>query len=68
MSNFWVRISFGEGGSSMSRGGGQRVRYVPWSRGKQPFGGISWDFCRDIPETPEKFEKKSLYSILVPKC
>ena len=31
------------------------------------FGGISRDFCRDILEVPEKFEKKkSLGSIFVP--
>ena len=30
-------------------------------------GGISWDFCQDIPGVPEKFEKqKSLCSIFGP--
>ena len=26
-------------------------------RETEPFGGISWDFCRDIPGVPGKFEK-----------
>ena len=40
-------------------GGGQKVRYVPRNTGKtKPFGRDIPGFCRDIPEVPEKFDKR----------
>ena len=36
------------------------------TRGLKLFGRDIPGFCRDIPEVPEKFEKKCLCSILVP--
>ena len=45
-------------GSSTRRGGGQKVRYVPQNQGNQTFLAGYPGICRDIPEVPEKFEKK----------
>ena len=39
-------------------GGGRKVRYVPRCQGNQTFWRGIPEFCRDIPEVPEKFEKR----------
>ena len=52
----YLRVGWG---SSTWRGGGQTVRWET-----KLFGGVSRDFCWDIPGVPEKFENKSLCSIL----
>ena len=45
----------------MWRGGGQKVRYVPRNQGNQTFLADFLGFCWEIPEVPEKFEKKKVY-------
>ena len=68
--NFLVRIIFGGGGGGGDlprEGVGQKVRYVLRNAGKPNFlAGYPGICCRDIPGVPEKFESKSLCSILLP--
>ena len=42
------------------KGSSQKVRFLPRSSGKTNIGGISRDFCSDIPVAPEKFEEKKV--------
>ena len=66
--NFLVRIFSGGVGVFHVKGWGPKVRYAPRNQGNQTFflGRDILGFCRDIPEEPEKFEKKGLGSILIP--
>ena len=66
--NFLVRISSGGVGVFRANGWGPKssvCRSKP--RETKLLGGLSRDFCRDIPELPEKFEKKKLCSIFGPR-
>ena len=59
---FVVRISSGGVGWGLPREGvgAKKFGMSFKAQGNQLFGGISRDFCRDIPGAPEKFEKKEL--------
>ena len=59
--NFLVRISLVRVGVFHVKGRGPKSSVCP-SKPKETklFGGISRDFWRDIPEVPEKFEKKKV--------
>ena len=65
--NFWVRIFSGGVGVFHVKGWGPKSSVCP---SKPRESNFFWrdipGFCRDIPEAPEKFEKKKLGSILVP--
>ena len=62
--NFMVRISSGGMGVFHARGWGPKSSVCPSKpRETKLFSGVSWDFCRDVPGAPEKFEKNSLCSI-----
>ena len=66
--NFLVRTSSSGVGFFHVKGWGPKSSVCPskpWET--KLFGGISPDFCRDIPGAPEKFEKKSLCSISAPR-
>ena len=52
------------GGSSRVKGWGPKSSVCSLKLRKQTFGGISWDFCLDIPESLEKSEKNSWFSTL----
>ena len=65
--NFLVRISSGRVGVKNVKGWGPKSSVCPSKPGKPNFsGGISRDFA-DIPELPEKFEKKVSVQFLAPK-
>ena len=55
------------GGLSREWGGAKKFSMYLKPKETKLFGRISRDFCRDIPAVPERFEKKSLCSILVLK-
>ena len=58
---------FGWGGGLPCEGVGAKKFGMPFeTQGNQTFWRDIPGFCRDIPGVPEKFEKKSLCSILVP--
>ena len=59
--NFCVQIFSGGVGVFHVKGGGQKVRYVLETQGIKFFWRDIPGFCRDIPETPEKFEKKNVW-------
>ena len=59
--DFLVRISSGGVGVFHVKGVGAKkfgMSFDSKSRETKLFGGISRDFCRDIPGVPEKFENK----------
>ena len=64
--NFLVRISLGGGGFHTKGWGPKSSVCHSKPRETKRFGGNSRDFCRDIPQVPEKFEKKCPCSILAP--
>ena len=65
--NFEVRIPLGRVGVFHVKGWWSKSPVCPLKpRETKLFGGISRDFCRDVPGVTEKFEKKSLCSIFVP--
>ena len=54
------------GGLTRERVGGKKFGMSLETQGIKLFWRDIPGFCRDIPEAPEKFEKKCLGSILVP--
>ena len=59
--NFLIRISSGGVGFFDVKGSGPKSSVCsPKPRETKLFGGISRDFGRDIPEVPEKSEKKKV--------
>ena len=58
--NFLVQISAGGVGVFHVTGGEAKSLACPLKpRETSLFGGISRDFCREIPGVPQKFEKKT---------
>ena len=67
--NFLVRIFAGGVGGLPSEGVGAKKFGMSFeTQGNQTFWRDILGFCRDILGVPEKFEKKSLCSMLVPIC
>ena len=63
---FWSDIFRWGGGLPRERVGAKKFGTSLETQGNQTFGRDIPEFCRDIPGVPDKFEKKSLCSIIVP--